>query len=92
MKDHYIHEIYPNGFVRFVSKRFVFIRHRHRWEFYRIKQSAESRGLEMFAGYIEEPTKVAVLERAVRAAWAMGPTENSILPNHSHHGAAELQG
>jgi hypothetical protein len=52
--------------VRLRNARHCFIRFHGRWEFYVVLQSGESRGLEMFAGYVERPEHVEVLERAVR--------------------------
>ena len=52
--------------VRLRNSKYVFIRFLGKWEFYTIVQSGQSRGLEMFGGYVDEPDQIAGLERAVR--------------------------
>jgi len=64
----YKHETYPGGYVRFASERFVFVRYRGKWEFYLVRQSGKSRGLEMFAGYVDDPQRILTLENAASAA------------------------
>lgn len=47
----------------FVSKHSTFIKFRGVWEYYVVEN-----GLERFAGYIEKPKQVEILDRALEVA------------------------
>jgi len=63
-------EHHAGGTLRFASPEYVFVRFQGRWEFYRVQSTGPCRGLEMFAGYVEAPAQVVVLERAAQVAQA----------------------
>lgn len=89
-KNHCLHGLSPYVNLCFARSPVVFLRHRGRWEFYRVEQSGESRGVALIAGYIEQPAVIAALENAARVAWHTSKADpNRIRPTHSRRGLPE---